>query len=229
VPASINSIVPSPDPYNRCAGAEDLPFEAPPRPPALEAETEGDARGTQALYECDACRTPDEEYVWVSERWRVRSTRQPTGLPLVLGLECRPHLDLGDLPNLLAAELGVMTVRLERAVRSLPAVAQVHVNRWTDDNHLRLWFLAQPDDRPDLRGPYLAVWDRELPPVPEEQWRDRLALVAAWLGGFGGRAVAEPRPFEWRPLPGRSAAALTEAAGGESHPHGGNPASTGLS
>jgi hypothetical protein len=148
-------------------------------------------------------------------------------VPLVLGLECRPHLDLGDLPNLLAAELGVMTVRLERAVRSLPGVAQVHVDRWTDDGHLRLWFLAQPEGRPQLRGPYLAVWDRELPPVPAEQWLDRLALVAAWLGGFGGRAVAQPRPFEWRPLHGQSAAALAEAAGGGSHLPGGDVAPTG--
>jgi hypothetical protein len=212
--------MPSPDPYDRYAGKDDLPYEAPLRPRAPEVQTDGGGRGASVPDECDACRAPDEEYVWVSERWRVRSTRRPTGLPLVLGLECRPHLDLGDLPNLLAAELGVMTVRLERAVRSLPAVAQVHVNRWTDDNHLRFWFLAQPEDRPRLRGPYLAVWDRELPPVPADQWRDRLALVAAWLGGFGGRAVAQPLPFEWRPLPGQSAAALAEAAGAGSQPHG---------
>ena len=64
---------------------------------------------------------------------------------MVLILESRSHLDLGDLPNLLAAELGVMTVRLERAIRSLDEVAQVHVNRWGDGAaHLHLWFLGRP-------------------------------------------------------------------------------------
>jgi len=56
--------------------------------------------------ECVACNTPDEAYIWVSERWRVRAMDRPSGLPMVLILECRSHLDMGDLPNLLAAELG---------------------------------------------------------------------------------------------------------------------------
>ncbi len=38
-----------------------------------------------------------------------------------------------------------MTVRLERAIRSLDGVARVHVNRWGDGSaHLHLWFLARP-------------------------------------------------------------------------------------
>jgi diadenosine tetraphosphate (Ap4A) HIT family hydrolase len=149
--------------------------------------------------ECRACAAPDEAYIWVSERWRVRSLDRPTGLPAVLILESRSHLDLGDLPNMLAAELGVMTVRLERAIRSLDGVARVHVNRWGDGAaHLHLWFLARPYGRLQLQGTFLALWDDILPVIPEHQWRENLAMVAAWLAEFGGRPLAEPPRIDWK-------------------------------
>lgn len=149
--------------------------------------------------ECLSCAAPDEAYIWVSERWRVRAPDRPSGLPVVLILESRSHLDLGDLPNLLAAELGVMTVRLERAIRSLDGVARVHVNRWGDGlAHLHIWFLARPYGRLQLRGTFLSLWEDILPPIPEAKWRENLALVAAWLAEFGGRALAEPPHIEWQ-------------------------------
>jgi hypothetical protein len=149
--------------------------------------------------DCVACNADDDAYIWVSERWRVRAMDRPTGLPMVLILESRSHLDMGDLPNMLAAELGVMTVRLERAIRSLDGVARVHVNRWGDGSaHLHMWFLARPTGRLQLRGTFLSLWDDILPPIPEFQWRENLALVAAWLAEFGGRALAEPPHIEWQ-------------------------------
>jgi len=148
--------------------------------------------------ECRACAAPDEAYIWVSDRWRVRALDRPTGLPAVLILESRSHLDLGDLPNMLAAELGVMTVRIERAIRSLDGVARVHVNRWGDGAaHLHVWFLARPYGRLQLQGTFLALWDDILPPIPEDRWRENLALVAAWLAEFGGRPLAEPPRINW--------------------------------
>ncbi|WP_232290180.1 hypothetical protein [Micromonospora sp. ATCC 39149] len=149
--------------------------------------------------ECTACAAPDDAYIWVGERWRVRAMDRPTGLPMVLILESRSHLDLGDLPNLLAAELGVMTVRLEKAIRSLDGVARVHVNRWGDGSaHLHLWFLARPYGRLQLRGTFLSLWDSILPPISEQQWRENLAMVAAWLAEFGGRPLAEPPRILWQ-------------------------------
>jgi hypothetical protein len=118
---------------------------------------------------------------------------------MVLILESRSHLDLGDLPNMLAAELGVMTVRLERAIRSLDDVARVHVNRWGDgEAHLHLWFMGRPRGRLQLRGTFLSLWDEILPPVPEAKWRENLALVAAWLAEFGGTPLAEPPRIDWK-------------------------------
>jgi diadenosine tetraphosphate (Ap4A) HIT family hydrolase len=156
---------------------------------------------------CLTCSAPEDAYIWVSDRWRVRALERPTGLPMVLILESRSHLDLGDLPNLFAAELGVMIVRLERAMRSLDGVARVHVNRWGDGSaHLHLWFLARPQGRLQLRGTFLSLWDDILPPIPEDQWRENLALVAAWLAEFGGRPLAEPPRIDWK-APGTLGAA----------------------
>ncbi|MGC4852171.1 hypothetical protein ACLQ24_01950 [Micromonospora sp. DT4] len=176
-------------------------------------------RKGEDLRECTACNAPDDAYIWVGERWRVRAMDRPTGLPMVLILESRTHLDLGDLPNLLAAELGVMTVRLERAIRSLDGVARVHVNRWGDGSaHLHMWFLARPYGRLQLRGTFLSLWDSILPPISEEQWRENLALVAAWLAEFGGRPLAEPPRIQWQApssLLAQSAAAAHAAAAQE--------------
>jgi hypothetical protein len=176
-----------------------FPFEGQLRtkrldpPVAVEPPREGEDPST-----CTACASSDDAYIWVSDRWRVRAMDRPSGLPMVLILESRSHLDLGDLPNLLAAELGVMTVRLERAVRSLDGVERVHVNRWGDGAaHLHVWFLARPTGMLQLRGSFLSLWDDILEPVPENPWRENLALVAAWLADFGGRAIAEPPRIEW--------------------------------
>ncbi|GAA4453403.1 hypothetical protein GCM10023170_043510 [Phytohabitans houttuyneae] len=177
-----------------------FPFEGDLRVKQLDAPVAKEpARKGEDAADCSACSAPDEAYIWVSERWRVRAMDRPTGLPMVLILESRSHLDLGDLPNLLAAELGVMTVRLERAVRSLDGVARVHVNRWGDGSaHLHMWFLARPYGRLQLRGTFLSLWDDILPPIPESTWRENLALVAAWLAEFGGRPLAEPPRIEWQ-------------------------------
>ena len=177
-----------------------FPFEGEmrvkPLTPPVNAEP---PRSGEDPANCIACNTPDDSYIWVSERWRVRSMDRPTGLPIVLILECRSHFDLGDLPNLLAAELGVMTVRLERAIRSLDGVARVHVNRWGDGAaHMHMWFLARPSGLLQLRGTFLSLWDDILPVIPEQQWRENLALVAAWLAEFGGTAIAEPPHIQWQ-------------------------------
>lgn len=163
--------------------------------PAVDVEPPRDGEDPAS---CVACQAPDEAYIWVSDRWRVRAMDRPSGLPCVLILESRSHLDLGDLPNLLAAELGVMTVRVERAIRSLDGVERVHVNRWGDGAaHLHLWFLARPTGYLQLRGSFLSLWDDILEPITEEQWRENLALIAAWLAEFGGRPLAEPPRIEW--------------------------------
>lgn len=176
-----------------------FPFEGTLRLRELaEPETFEPPREGEDGQPCPSCAAPDSAYIWVNERWRVKSLARPSGLPMVLMLETRSHLDLGDLPNLLAAELGVMTVRLEKAIRSLDGVARVHVNRWGDGlAHLHVWFFARPYGRTQLRGSFLPMWNDILPPVDEVRWREDQALVAAWLAEFGGEAIAEPPRIQW--------------------------------
>lgn len=177
-----------------------FPFEGSFRLKKLQdpVAVEPDRQGEGGV-DCPACSAPDSAYIWVSDRWRVQAMERPSGLPMVLVLETRSHFDLGDLPNLLAAELGVMTVRLEKAIRSLDGVARVHVNRWGDGSaHLQLWFLARPYGQLQLRGSFLSLWDEILPAVPVAGWREDLALVAAWLAEYDGTALAEPPHIEWK-------------------------------
>ncbi|CAM3285186.1 hypothetical protein [Stackebrandtia soli] len=160
-----------------------FPFEGDLRlkPIAPPTDTEPPRRG-EDRGDCPSCLAGDDVYLWTDDRWRVKAPPRPSGLPVVLILETRAHLDLGDLSTMHAAELGVLTVRLERAIRSLDSVARVHVNRWGDGSaHLQLWFLARPKGYLQLRGPFMTMWDDILPPTDETQWREDLAYLAAWL------------------------------------------------
>ena len=160
-----------------------FPFEGEMRLKPLQepVSTEPPRRGDRQE-QCAACHTPDSAYIWSDERWRLKSPPAPSGLPVVVILEPRAHLDLGDLSTMHAAELGVLTVRLERAIRSLESVAQVHVNRWGDGTaHLQQWFLARPHGFLQLRGPFMTMWDEILPPVEEHEWQMNLEYIAAWL------------------------------------------------
>ena len=89
----------------------------------------------------------------------------------------------GDLPDELAAELGVLLCRIEREIRALGNIGRVHVCRWGDGGeHLHWWFMARPARIPQLIGSFAAIWDDILPPVPEEVRQADLARLAAALG-----------------------------------------------
>ena len=180
-------------------GWQTFPFVGEFRVKPLEQPVEEEPpRQGERGENCAKCAAPDSEYIWVDERWRVRALSRPSGLPAVVVLETRHHYDLGDLSNMLAAELGVLTVRLERGIRLISGVARVHVNRWGDGSeHLHVFFLARPKGMLQLRGTFLSMWDDILPPIPESRWRENMAFIAAWLADYGGHAVAEPPPLDW--------------------------------
>ena len=136
--------------------------------------------------ECPAC-APIRPTVWSDPHWRL-SALGPSGAPLVLFLESRDHVDLPDLPDDLAAELGRLTVHTARAIESLPHIARAHVSRWGDGSaHLHVFFLARPKGFGQLRGTCLAVWDDLLPPVPRSQRdADAAAVAHALAACYGG-------------------------------------------
>jgi hypothetical protein len=101
----------------------------------------------------------------------------------------KAHLDLGDLDETHAAELGVLTVRIERAIRALGDIGRVHLNKWGDGGaHLHLVFLARPAGLLQLRGSNLPLWEEMLPRVePHVAEADERAVARA-LAEHGGRA-----------------------------------------
>lgn len=165
------------------AGWEIFPFEEaslrvkPLEPLALPEPPRG-GEGGRACWSCDG-RFADA--VWSSDRW-VLVSGGPTGLPFQAMLLTRQHVDLDELDEDMAAELGVLVVRVVRAAEALPGVGRVHVNRWGDGGaHLHVWLMGRPAGMPQLRGSNLALWEEMLPRVPEEESAAALQQVAQAL------------------------------------------------
>ena len=165
---------------------ETFPFEGEIRVRPLEQPLAAERpRLGEGGVDCRRCERGDEGAIWSDERWRLVSLPKPSGLPVIVILETREHLDLHDLPEELAAELGPLILRVERAVRSVGEIGRVHVCRWGDGSeHFHMWFMARPARLPQLIGSFAAIWDDILPATPEDVWRANLETV--------GQALAEP-------------------------------------
>jgi len=114
----------------------------------------------------------------------LRSLDRPSGLPVVVLLETKRHVDFPDLSDELAAELGPLLLRIERAVSQIPGVGNVHVGRWGEGSeHCHIWFMARPARMAQFRSSFAAIWDDVLAPTPEDVWHENLELVRAALNG----------------------------------------------
>jgi len=168
---------------------ETFPFDGEIRVRPLLPPGEEPPRLGEDPSDCWRCRQGDDDAIWSDERWLVTPLQAPSGLPVIVILQPRAHHDLGDLPADLASELGSLLVRVERAVDAVGDIGRVHVGRWGDGSaHLHFWFIARPARMPQLRTSFAAIWDDILPPLPEEHWRENLALVARALASGGGNA-----------------------------------------
>jgi diadenosine tetraphosphate (Ap4A) HIT family hydrolase len=166
-------------PFER-EGLRGKPFEPPvlPEPP----------RGGEGGKPCWRCDHPDEGVVWSDERWTFGGGG-PSGLPVTAVLMPKEHLDLGDLDDDLAAEMGRLTVRIDRAIRGLGNVGRVHLNKWGDGGaHFHLNFLARPAGLLQLRGSLVTLWEEMLPRVPDDVANADLRAVAHALAAVSGTA-----------------------------------------
>jgi len=145
-------------------------------------------RGGEGGNACWACDEGLEHALWADDRWKLVAPRE-AAIPMVL-LEPLGHLDLADLDDAYAAELGILTVRIERALTALGGVGRVHVVKWGDGgSHLHLWFFARPEGLLQLRGSSLSDWTDCLPPMPTVEWDTVKHEIAAGLAATGGRAL----------------------------------------
>ena len=145
-------------------------------------------RGEEGV-DCGVCARGEDDAAWSDERWKLVGFAEPLGLPFGAMLAPRAHLDLGDLDDEHAADLGLITVRLDRAIRDLGGIGRVHVNKWGDGGaHLHVVYLARPAGMLQLRGSNLALWEEMLPRVPADDAAESLAQVARALAAWRGRA-----------------------------------------
>ena len=87
-------------------------------PPAQDEKT----RHGEGGVDCRACGRASDDLIWEDEHWQLIALG-PTGLPIVLILEPKEHYDIETLPAELAAELGPLMQRVERAMRGPPATS----------------------------------------------------------------------------------------------------------
>jgi len=160
------------------------PFEGPVTPRALEPPVKQEKpRQGEGGVDCRRCANADDAYAWTNERWRLFAFPRPAGLPVIVLLEPREHFqEPADLSDDLAAELGVLVKRLDRAISSVDGVGRVHILRYGEGGaHLHWWFMGRPARMEQLRSSFAAIWDDVLPPTPEDIWRHNLAAVVAAL------------------------------------------------
>ncbi|MCW2816402.1 MAG: hypothetical protein JWN84_3857 [Nocardioides sp.] len=129
--------------------------------------------------------------VWEDEHWVLTHAGAPSGLPLVMVLHTREHLDMGELDDELASQLGRISSRLVRIIENLPHIGRVHVNPWGDGGaHFHQWFFARTARLTGVLGSTALDWDDVIPPGPEDVWRADLHTVATKLANWGGDARA---------------------------------------
>ncbi|MCW2765535.1 MAG: Diadenosine tetraphosphate (Ap4A) hydrolase [Nocardioides sp.] len=156
--------------------------------PAVEPTRQGE----DPAKPCGTCAGFDpDRIVWEDDYWVLTHDGQPSGLPLVVVLHTREHLDFPDLDDDLASQLGRISTRLTRIIGSLPHIGRVHMSRWGDGgSHFHLWFFARTEGLATILGSYAVEWDEILPPGPEDIWREDLHTVASKLANWGGHARA---------------------------------------
>ena len=98
----------------------------------------------------------------------------------------RDHLDLGDLSDGMAAELGVLAVRVTRAVEALDRSAGCTcTSSATAERTCTRSCWPAGRDAPAARFLNLALWEEMLPRVPAEEAAAVLAVAVEALADLG--------------------------------------------
>lgn len=187
-----NGRLPTPDvqadamfPWEVVDGALVTKVFAPPLDAEAMVEGEDPERPCRI---CDGSSTAPR--IWENERFFVSSYAGSNGLPLLLFLQTKEHLDYPDMDDDLAGECGKWSARLCRIMERLPHIGRVHVSRWGDGSeHHHVWFIARPERFAQVIGSFAVEWAEILPPPPDDVRRADLAAVARHLATHDGRAL----------------------------------------
>ena len=166
-----------------------FPFEGEMRVKPLEPPADEPPRFGEGGKECWRCERGDSDAIWSDDYWILAPRYERGGLPVVVLLEPREHVDIEDLPEERAADLGRLILRIERAIMQVEGIGRVHVGRWGEGGaHFHVWFMGRPARLNQLRSSFAAIWDDVLPPTPESVWQENLAVIAKALATSGGRS-----------------------------------------
>jgi hypothetical protein len=133
--------------------------------PAMTSELPRD--GEPGGKSCHSCGNGDR-VLWTNGRWQIAALK-PTANPVTLFLETVEHRDFETLDETMAAEFGVLTWRLETAIRTIEEVGRVHIHRWGDgSSHFHVWFQGRPALQLEMYGWGNVLWTQLLDPLPVE-------------------------------------------------------------
>ena len=168
---------PAPGPM---AGWEVFPFEAGclvVKPLGEREVPEPDRR--KAPEDCKVCRVLGDDQLVLAEGDDLAVIRTGgTSLMFTANVVSKAHAPLDALDPAAYAELGTWVGRTYTALKALPGVGNVHVNKWENGTgHLAVVLLARPEGVLDLRGSNLPIWADMLPAIPEEEYAERAELV----------------------------------------------------
>lgn len=165
------------------AGWEVFPFEGDlaVKPLGEREVPEPDRRKSEA--DCKVCKALADERLLLAEGQHLTVIRTGgTSLMFTANVVSKAHAPLDDLDPAAYAELGTWIGRTYTALKGLPGVGNVHVNKWENGTgHLAVVLLARPEGVLNLRGSNLPIWADMLPGIPEEEYAERAGLVRAAL------------------------------------------------
>ncbi len=117
---------------------------------------------------CPECNNPDR-VLWSNGRWQIAPFFEASSNPVLLFLETVEHIDFEHLDQTMAAEFGVLTWRLEAAIRSISTVGRVHVHRWGDgSSHFHVWFQGRPALQLEYYGWGNVMWSQLADPLDKD-------------------------------------------------------------
>ena len=153
--------------------------------PLIDHELVREGEGGRPCRSCDS----DDRTLWSNERWKL-TWMSPTANPVGLFLETVEHIDFEHFDDDLASDYGLLTVRLESAIRSLDSVGRVHIHRWGDgSSHFHVWFQGRPARRLELYGWGNVLWSQLAEPLPHtEVQANHAAVVEQLCASVGGNA-----------------------------------------
>ena len=182
-------------PYDGDTAAEfaawpSFPFAGPLTAKVLTApELPEPPRRGEIGEECPDC-AGGSTTLWQNGRWRIHPLF-PTLMPVGLMLKPVDHYHAGDLPDELAAELGVLMNHLTAAIEAQEFVGRAHINRWGDGGaHLHYWFMGRPAGQLQMRGSFGIVWADLGQPLPQHVLEANHRMVLMNFVARAGGALA---------------------------------------